>query len=278
MIAQLYISNYKNYYISNHRFAFNGKENDNEVKGIGNQQDYGFRIYDPRIGRFLSADPLIISEQEYPELSSYQFSSNSPIENIDLDGLEKAKPVVPSSRTIITITTEIKVTIGVQLSAKTPWGGWSLNLASYKIAGIKTTTKIDKKSGKTIDSNVEYDYPFNGKGSEITQRASFDLKGIGGIGAKNSFKIDNDCEYVCGTNTQEVKVKSAEFKVMGIKIPSQEVTINEKGNISYGTSGNAMPKPASDKGDQTYSCIIGIDYSIKATSETVPASTKNAKK
>jgi len=27
-----------------YRYGFNGKENDNEVKGEGNQQDYGLRI------------------------------------------------------------------------------------------------------------------------------------------------------------------------------------------------------------------------------------------
>lgn len=37
-----------------YRYGFNGKENDNEVKGEGNQQDYGMRIYDPRLGKFLS--------------------------------------------------------------------------------------------------------------------------------------------------------------------------------------------------------------------------------
>jgi len=68
-----------------YRYGFNGKENDNEVKGEGNQQDYGMRIYDPRVGRFLSVDPL---SHYYPELTPYQFSSNSPIKNIDLDGAE----------------------------------------------------------------------------------------------------------------------------------------------------------------------------------------------
>lgn len=42
-----------------YRYGFNGKENDNDVKGIeGSQQDYGMRIYDPRLGRFLSVDPV----------------------------------------------------------------------------------------------------------------------------------------------------------------------------------------------------------------------------
>src|SRR5690606_31099394 len=32
-----------------YRYGFNGKEMDNEVLGNGNQYDYGFRIYNPRI-------------------------------------------------------------------------------------------------------------------------------------------------------------------------------------------------------------------------------------
>ena len=69
----------------NYRYGFNGKENDNEVKGVGDQQDYGMRIYDPRVGRFLSIDPLT---KKYPELTPYQFASNRPIDGIDLDGKE----------------------------------------------------------------------------------------------------------------------------------------------------------------------------------------------
>jgi RHS repeat-associated protein len=71
--------------LGSYRYGFNGKENDNEVKGEGNQQDYGMRIYDPRVGKFLSVDPL---KKQYPELTPYQFASNRPIDGIDLDGLE----------------------------------------------------------------------------------------------------------------------------------------------------------------------------------------------
>ena len=45
------------------------------------------RIYDPRLGRFLSVDPITA---QYPELTPYQFASNRPIDGIDLDGLEYA--------------------------------------------------------------------------------------------------------------------------------------------------------------------------------------------
>jgi RHS repeat-associated protein len=84
----------RNYFLNDkqYRYGFNGKENDNEVKLDwsgnpinGSQQDYGMRIYDPRLGRFLSVDPITT---EYPELTPYQFASNRPIDGIDLDGLE----------------------------------------------------------------------------------------------------------------------------------------------------------------------------------------------
>jgi hypothetical protein len=53
--------------------------------GDGLQQDYGMRIYDNRLGRFLSVDPITA---EYPELTPYQFASNRPIDGVDQDGLE----------------------------------------------------------------------------------------------------------------------------------------------------------------------------------------------
>ncbi len=68
-----------------YRYGFNGKENDNEVKGEGNQQDYGMRVYDGRLGRFLSVDPL---GWKYPMLTAYQFASNMPTKFVDLDGAE----------------------------------------------------------------------------------------------------------------------------------------------------------------------------------------------
>lgn len=55
------------------------------MKGEGNQQDYGMRIYDPRLGRFLSVDPLT---KGYPMLTPYQFASNSPVAGVDMDGGE----------------------------------------------------------------------------------------------------------------------------------------------------------------------------------------------
>jgi RHS repeat-associated protein len=64
-------------------FRFNGKELDKEIYGDGNALDFGARIYDGRLGRWMSCDPL---QMNYADLSPYNFVSNMPISAIDPDG------------------------------------------------------------------------------------------------------------------------------------------------------------------------------------------------
>ncbi|MBD0284877.1 MAG: RHS repeat-associated core domain-containing protein [Flavisolibacter sp.] len=90
-----------------YRYGFNGKENDNEVKGEGNQQDYGMRIYDPRVSRFLSVDPIAPS---FPWNSPYAYAEGDPINYIDLDGLEKPNETAQASIGAATRTTQKVVT------------------------------------------------------------------------------------------------------------------------------------------------------------------------
>lgn len=66
--------------------------NDKELwdEGELNWYDYGFRNYDPQIGRFIQLDPLT---NFYTTLSPYQYASCDPIMNIDIDGLEGASSI-----------------------------------------------------------------------------------------------------------------------------------------------------------------------------------------
>ena len=68
-----------------YRNGFNGQEKDNEIKREGNNYDFGARMYDPSLGRWLSLDPLMT---KYPALSPYIFCANNPIIFIDVDGKE----------------------------------------------------------------------------------------------------------------------------------------------------------------------------------------------
>jgi RHS repeat-associated protein len=65
-----------------YRYGFNGKENADEITTGG----YAFeaRVYNSRIGRFLSYDPR---QAEYPWQSTYAYYRNSPISTIDFLGM-----------------------------------------------------------------------------------------------------------------------------------------------------------------------------------------------
>ena len=70
-----------------YRFGFNGMEQTAGVQGNGQGTfyDYKNRDYDPWKIRFNRTDPITA---QYPMLTPYQFASNTPIQAIDLDGLE----------------------------------------------------------------------------------------------------------------------------------------------------------------------------------------------
>ncbi|MCA6437410.1 MAG: hypothetical protein IM600_03765 [Bacteroidetes bacterium] len=80
----------RNFNAGDYRYGFSGMENDNEVKGTGNSIAFESRIYDPRLGRWLSIDPLF---KDRPFATPYQFCSNNPIFYVDPDG-NSEKPAI----------------------------------------------------------------------------------------------------------------------------------------------------------------------------------------
>ncbi len=69
----------------NHRFGFNGKEKDPSISSL-THYDYGFRIYNPAIGRFLSVDPLMDAHANIGT-SPYAYVWNNPLQFIDPTGM-----------------------------------------------------------------------------------------------------------------------------------------------------------------------------------------------
>jgi RHS repeat-associated protein len=70
-----------------YRYGFQGQEKDDEIDGVeGSHLDFGARIYNSRIGRWLSRDPL---EMKSPEYSPYKAMKNNPIVYIDPDGKDE---------------------------------------------------------------------------------------------------------------------------------------------------------------------------------------------
>jgi RHS repeat-associated protein len=72
-------------------FDFNSMERDDKLSSQGNAYDFGARIYDSRLRRWMSVDPLYM---KYPFSSPYSFALNKPILFIDIDG----RDIVPTNQ------------------------------------------------------------------------------------------------------------------------------------------------------------------------------------
>lgn len=68
-----------------YRHGYQGQECDPEISGEGNSYAFEYRFHDPRLGRFLSIDPLAAS---FAYNSPYAFSENKVMHCIELEGLE----------------------------------------------------------------------------------------------------------------------------------------------------------------------------------------------
>jgi RHS repeat-associated protein len=242
-----------------YRYGFNGKENDNEIKGEGLQLDYGFRIYDPRIGKFLSKDPLM---KEYPFYTPYQFAGNSPIMAVDLDGLElKISTTIASSEQINKTTSKIVMVFNTDINFKV------LNATGVKLEGFEKVGDLAKQyiaqtfSDKTGTSTALGLTDFQGKKATKSGGGIF-YKYTATSKVKASFQMISSMEQIkandyviilgdeklkaatySGTNKSPAAYASAlEGQVMILDIKSLGAKLNSNGNYDFNGGGDAVRK------------------------------------
>ncbi|MFL5763549.1 MAG: RHS repeat-associated core domain-containing protein [Bacteroidia bacterium] len=140
---------------SNYRYGFNGQEKDFEIKGDGNSLDYGERIYDPRLAKFLSIDPL---SKDYPFLTPYQFASNSPIAGIDIDGLEFYYAANGSLIGQIGDNTQVRVVDQNDVKAVKGWIIWAnrTDNADYKAKAENQANQFSTALGVTQEQLIAF--------------------------------------------------------------------------------------------------------------------------
>lgn len=145
---------------SDYKYGFNGMEGDDEVKGKGNSYDFGARMYDGRVGRWLSRDPLA---ERQPDQSPYKSFYNSPLIFVDPDG----------NTEYLTIIIHYKES-GKRIKIQVPYekfhtdrvitdGTGSPNANSnnyYSFESIVTIT-IDKEGKRTTTSSYKILYDHN---------------------------------------------------------------------------------------------------------------------
>ena len=69
--------------LADYEHGYQGKEEFDQLYGEGNAYNFGARIYDPRLGRWLSVDP---KAKDSPENSPYIAMGNDPVNRIDKGG------------------------------------------------------------------------------------------------------------------------------------------------------------------------------------------------
>jgi RHS repeat-associated protein len=140
-----------------YRYGFNGQEKDNEVKGVGNSLDFGARVYDSRLGRFMSVDPFA---KNFASQSSYIYAGNSPICYKDNKGMfrfpagkeEEYKTKYPYFYAFITNKEGVETLLSNSKAIQ--------NELFKNTVGILTSDRVkaDSKFGESSPMIVVYDF------------------------------------------------------------------------------------------------------------------------
>jgi RHS repeat-associated protein len=143
-------------------------EKDDEIKGEGNSYDFGARMLDPRIGRWLKMDPLSI---KYPYDSPYMVSGSSPISIIDPDGKRKRKITIETDlngnvKKISVVHVNYSLKSQIRQTGNDPFSGDAvITYDYYDTVDIEYIVK-DKKGkvfSKIVTKDIKSDLRFKDK-------------------------------------------------------------------------------------------------------------------
>lgn len=153
-------------------YSFQGTEKDDEVKGLGKSYNTAFRQYDPRIGRWLSLDPMMA---QFPDQSPFVAFNNNPNYFSDPNGL-KGEPKtheVQQGETLSALSNKYGVSQQAIIDANNSEGGqWSKKDRSKNwvytgekliIPNYNVTSEVMKNDEVKIDDGtiVIADFYFN---------------------------------------------------------------------------------------------------------------------
>lgn len=131
---------------SSYRYGFNGKEKSAEI--TSDSYDFGARIYDGRIARWLSVDPLFFN---FPFSSPYSFAANNPIVMIDAAGEAPSLPPPYRLISFISIFTSSSTDIMIMYSFASSQNTSLSHLQKFLWAG--NLTGPNPEQGQYIKNN-----------------------------------------------------------------------------------------------------------------------------
>lgn len=155
---------------TDYRYGFNGKENDDEIGGNNNDLDFGERIYDARLWRWFSMDPIA---ENNIDCSPYVAFENNPIYYLDPEGESAiAKKSLFGH----------KITIKANLYCY----GTLASKSNAKSTAQSIENNLNAAHGKVTIDGVEYSVKFKIKGKFKSEEQATKLAGKN-TSAKNNF-------------------------------------------------------------------------------------------
>ncbi len=235
---------------SGFRFGFNGKEKEGEFSG--DAYDFGARIYDGRLGRWMSVDPHF---KRYPFCSYYLALGNGPIITIDPDGKDI---VYFNNFGIETERIKSKSVFKTYIQSTTIIKKPSVSLKGWKEVPMPRIIQMRTQSNEKV-SSVEYqenDYIIAARTGLFNQ-------------TKNNGKLilytdgghlipQKAIEYMKDLDPTRVKAMAIQESHNGVNGGLDILTVNNTGD--YGKYKAAYGLNKSEKVDVNRSLYLGIRF------------------
>jgi RHS repeat-associated protein len=137
------------------KFKYNGKEEQRKEFSDGSGlewSDFGARMHDGQIGRWMNIDPLA---SKYPEWSPYMSMANNPLNNTDPTGMEPETTIVDKNKKVLAVVNDVNTDV-VQLNSINydDWQGFMSNPENQSTANDIFSALSKGSSAKNIGKTI----------------------------------------------------------------------------------------------------------------------------
>ena len=181
-------------------------EKDPEMKGDGNSYTTEFRQYDPRLGRWLSLDPLMM---QFPDMSPYVAFNNNPVVYTDPLGLESVNPDNSTDLEEFVVTAKKKTNSSSGNNNSNFLGKGQALSSVMKMTNFDHSSNTNNDSKNGFSSNSSFS---NGQEIESSDLDT-DPPKITGEEVEGQFSVDNNWVFEDGKWEPVLKGEIEEYVI-----------------------------------------------------------------